>query len=116
MKKEILAQKYPKIFSRLDDDIDEVRYLVVVDENFEDEDSDEFDAIDPEDYNYLVYVTERVQTLFSQGGMVELVKRLEGHPSVDLFYLSEIDLYGIQTNMTQSEIEEMILQTIEEIL
>jgi len=111
-----LKQTYPKIFSSLEDDIDEVRYLVVVDENFDDEDSDEFDAIDPEDYNYLVYITERLQTLLAEGGMVALVKQLESHPSVDLFYLSEIDLYGIQTVMTQEQIEQMLLQHVEELL
>ena len=111
-----LKQTYPNIFSGLDDDIDEVRYLVVVDKNYDDEDSDEFDAIDPEDYNYLVYITERLQTLFAEGGMVALAKYLESHSRVDLFYLSEIDLYGIQTEMTQKQIEQMILQYVEELL
>jgi len=111
-----LKQTYPKILSTLDEDVDEVRYLVVVDENYDDEDSDEFDAIDPEDYNYLVYITERLQALLSEEGMVALVKQLEAHPRVDLFYLSEIDLYGIQTAMTQEQIEQMILQHVEELL
>jgi len=111
-----LKQTYPKIFTNLSDGIDEVRYLVVVDENYDDEDSDEFDAIDPEDYNYLVYITERLQTLLAEGGMVALVKHLESHPRVDLFYLSEIDLYGIQTEMTQEQIEQMILQHVEKLL
>ena len=119
MTKEILDQKYPKTFSKLDEDIDEVRYLVVVDENVNDEDSDEFDAIDPEDYNYLVYVTDRLQALLlqeSEENMITLVKRLEGHSSIDLFYLSDIDLYGIQTDLNQAEIEMMILEIAEELV
>ncbi|NOR56731.1 MAG: hypothetical protein GQ531_11075, partial [Sulfurovum sp.] len=72
-----LEKMYPNIFKDLEDDIDELRYLVVVDKNFDDVDSDEFDAIDPEDYNYLVYVTERIQDILGEVGMVELVKMFE---------------------------------------
>ncbi len=113
---EILVTKYPKIFALLDEDIDEVRYLLVVDENFNDEDSDEFDAVDPEDYNYLVYVTERLQALLGEERLLALVKRLDTHASIDLLYIVEVDLYGMQTDLTQEEIERMILDLIEDAL
>jgi len=108
-----LRNSYPKIFSKLDEDVDEVRFLVVVDKNFDDVDSDEFDAIDPEDYNYLVYVTERLQNVLGEEGMVSFIKTLEAHKDIDLFYLSEIDLYGIQTNLDDNAIATMVLDIVE---
>ena len=113
---EILRSTYPKLFSKIDNEIDEIRYLVVVDKNFDDVDSDEFDAIDPEDYNYLVYMTERLQIVLGEAGMVTFIKVLEAHEDVDLFYLSEVDLYGIQTALKDSEIEAMVLETVESLL
>jgi len=112
---ETLRSAYPKLFSKLDDEIDELRYLLVIDKNFNDVDSDEFDAIDPEDYNYLVYVTERLQEILGEEGMVTFIKVLEAHKDVALFYLSDIDLYGMQTNLDDEGIAKMILEIVETI-
>jgi len=111
-----LKAQYPKLFSRLLEEVDEVRYLVVVDKNFNDVDSDEFDAIDPEDYNYLVYITERLQGVMGEQKMIEFIKHLEAHKDVGLFYLSETDLYGIQTDLEDEAIEKMVLETVESVL
>lgn len=116
MNTETLSTKYPSLFSKVDEDIDEVRYLVVVDKNFDDEDSEEFDAIDPEDYNYLVYVTERLQNALGEEGMVTFVKRLEAHKDVTEFYLSDIDIYGIQTNLEDEDIAHLVLNIAEDIV
>ena len=110
-----LETMYPNIFKLLEEEIDELRYLVVVDKIFDDVDSDEFDAIDPEDYNYLVYVTERIQDILGEEGMVKLVKLFEAHASVELFYLSDIDLYGIQTKLEDEEIAHLVLTFAEEL-
>ena len=111
-----LKIQYPKLFSNLLEEVDEVRYLVVVDKNFDDVDSDEFDAIDPEDYNYLVYITERLQDAMGEEKMVEFIKQLESHKDVALFYLSETDLYGIQTNLADEAIEKMVLDIVESVI
>ena len=113
---ETLRTTYPKLFSKVEDDIDELRYLLVIDENFDDVDSDEFDAIDPEDYNYLVYVTERLQAVLGEKGMVSFIKVLEAHNDVSLFYLSDVDLYGIQTELRDEGIAKMVLGIVEETL
>jgi len=110
---ERLRTRYPKLFSKVEDDVDELRYLLVIDENFDDVDSDEFDAIDPEDYNYLVYVTERLQAVLGEEGMVSFIKVLEAHNDVSLFYLSDVDLYGIQTELRDEGIAKMVLDIVE---
>jgi len=111
-----LKTQYPKLFSKLTEEVDEVRYLVVIDKNFNDVDSDEFDAIDPEDYNYLVYITERLQDVMGEKLMIEFVKQLEAHKDVALFYLSEIDLYGIQTDLEDEAIEKIVLDMVEDLV
>ncbi len=105
--------RYPKLFGKLDEDINALRYLLVIDENINDIDSDEFDAIDPEDYNYLVYITDRLQAVMDEGMMVAFLKALEAHEDVALFYMSEIDLYGIQTALDEEGIAQMVLGIIE---
>ena len=113
---ETIEQSYPKLFKKLPEDVSALRYLLVVDENYDDDDSDEFDAIDPEDFNYLVYVTETLQEAVGEESVVSLVKQLKVHKDIDEFYLSEIDLYGIQTNLNEEGIASMVLGTLEEIV
>lgn len=111
---ETIEKNYPKLFKTLPEDVTELRYLLVIDENYDDDDSDEFDAIDPEDFNYLLYVTEMLQEAVGEPTIIELVKTLKVHKDIEEFYLSDIDLYGIQTNLDEESIAEMVLCTLEE--
>jgi len=113
---ETLEQNYPKLFKALPEEISALRYLLVIDENYNDDDTDEFDAIDPEDYNYLVYITEMLQEVMTEEKMVAFVKALEAHEEVEEFYLSEIDLYGMQTKLSEEGIAKMILGIVEELM
>ena len=108
-----LKQNYPNIFNALPEEITALRYLVVIDENYNDDDTDEFDAIDPEDYNYLVYIKEMLQDVLGEERMVAFVKALEARKEVEEFYLSEVDLYGMQTKLSEENIAKMILDIIE---
>jgi len=110
---ETIEKNYPKIFKSLPEDTTELRYLLVIDENYNDVDSDEFDAIDPEDFNYLIYVTDLLQEAVGEAAIVALVKDLKEHKNIDEFYLSEIDLYGIQTSLDEDGIADMVLGTLE---
>jgi len=113
---ETLQQSYPKLFKALPEEITALRYLLVIDENYNDDDTDEFDAIDPEDYNYLVYITEMLQEVMGKEMMVAFVKALEARDEVEEFYLSEIDLYGLQTKLDEESIAKMILGIVEELI
>lgn len=113
---ERLKKACPKLFNKFEEEVTEVRYLLVIDENYNDDDSDEFDAIDPEDYNYLVYVTELLQDTIEEPLMIELVKKLKEHKDISEFHLSDIDLYGIQTEHKEEGIAMMVLSSIEELL
>ncbi len=108
-----LKERYPKIFSKLDQDYDETRYLVVVDENYDDIDSDEFDIFNPEDYNYLVYIQERIQEILGHEGMSKLIAAIESIDGVDDFIEGEIDNYGIKSALSEEALTYKILDTIE---
>ena len=113
---ETIEKNYPKLFKTLPEDVTELRYLLVIDENYDDDDSDEFDAIDPEDFNYLLYVTEMLQEAVGEPTIIELVKKLKDHKNIEDFYLSDVDLYGIQTDLDEEGIAHMVLNTLEESL
>jgi len=113
---ENIEKNYPKLFKTLPEDVTELRYLLVIDENYDDDDTDEFDAIDPEDFNYLLYVTDLLQEAVGEVHIIALVKTLKVHKDISDFYLSEIDLYGIQTDLDEEGIAAMVLGSLEEIL
>ena len=113
---EPLKEAYPRLFKLLPDDVSELRHILVIDVNYHDEDTDEFDAIDPGDYNFLLYPTELLRESVGEAAIVELVKGLKVHKDNQDFYLSEIDLYGIQTNLDEEGIAHMVLGTIEDVL
>ena len=46
--------------------------------------------------------------------MVELIKKLKVHENIDEFYLSDVDLYGIQTALDEEGIAKMVLASVEE--
>ena len=109
-----LKEKFPKLLSKIDEDIDELRYLIVVDENYDDEDTDEFDVFDPEEYSHIVYIDERVQNALGEDGMSKLIDILENESDFEEFIASEIDNYGVKSSMSEDGIAEYIINIIEE--
>ena len=109
--------EYPKLFSRLPEDIDELRYLMVIDENIHDGDVDELDEIDSEEYNYLIYLTETFQeALGGESRLIELIRKLDEHETFEDFFPSELDLYGIKTDIDENQIAKIIFDITEEML
>jgi N-acyl-L-homoserine lactone synthetase len=111
-----LKEEFPNIIGAIDEEIDELRYLIVVDENYGDDDSDEFDVFDPEDYNYLVYITPRVQNILGEERLNEAVRKLQCDEKFKDFFANEDDMYGIQCDLEEEEIAKVILKTMDELL
>jgi len=111
-----LQNRFPTLLSKLEEDIDELRYLVVVDENYEDIDDEETDVFDPNDYNYLVYITQRVANVLGEDGLKELYTTLDTNSIFDSFLASEEDLYGVKSDMAEDEIAYAILDVVEDIV
>ena len=112
-----LKEKFPTLFDKIEDkELDEVRYFVVVDENYEDIDDEELDVFDPHDYNYLAYITERTQEALGLEGLEKLHNRLEKHKNIENFLASEEDLFGIKSDLSDDELALSILEEIENII
>ena len=111
-----LKDEFPKIYDKLESEYDELRYLVVVDENYYDIDSDEFDAFNPEDYNYIVYVTERIQGILGDEGMQKLVDILENENIFEDFLATDIDNYGVKSDLDEEGVAKRILEIVEGIV
>lgn len=117
MRIEVVKESYPKLFSRLPEDVEELRSLMVIDENENDGDVDELDEVDAEDYNYIVYLTETLQEIIgSEKEMIELIKKLDEREEFEDFFPSEIDLYGVRTELDDKRIAHAILDTLEGML
>jgi len=112
-----LIDLYPKIMSKIEDkDLDEFRYLVVVDKNeFDPEIDDEFDVFDPADYNFIAYITERFQEAMGKEFLENLPNLLEESKIFEDFLQSEIDLYGIKSNLEdEDDVAKALIDLIEE--
>jgi len=117
MKIEVIKESYPKLFGQLPEDVEELRSLIVIDENENDGDVDELDEVDAEDYNYIVYLTETLQEIIGEEKeMISLIRKLDEREEFEDFFPSEIDLYGIKTEHEEMRIAHAILDTVEKML
>ena len=112
-----LEKDYPNIANAIEDkDLDELRYFVIADENYEDIDDEEVDVFEPENYNFLVYVTERLSNALGEEGLKELIAKLYEVKEFENFLDSELDLYGVKSELTDEEVAIKVLTLSEEIL
>ena len=109
---EQLKLDYPKLFAKLPEDISALRYILVIDENFNDVDSDEFDDIDPEDYNYMVYLTDLLQETIGKDIFDALPEIYYNNEKFQDFHPSQEDLFGVMTNEKEEGITKVILGEI----
>jgi hypothetical protein len=108
-----LKENFPRIMAGLEEEVDELRHLILVDVNYDDVDSDEFDVFDPSDYNYLVYVTERVQNVLGEARVKSAIEKLQQDDDFDDFYAPEADMYGVMTKLDEAAIAQRILACME---
>jgi hypothetical protein len=110
-----LEEKYPKLFDKFEDKDLELRHLINVDENYEDFDSEEYEY-DFEEYNYVIYISELVQEALGKSKLEELLVKVHDKDVVENFLATELDIYGMKTNLNTDELTDLILNQIEEIV
>ena len=110
-----LEKSYPKIFERLEDKEVELRHLLNVDENYEDYDSEEFD-FEPEEYNFIIYIADPIKEILGEAKMQELMVKLNDKEAFVNFLPTELDLYGVKTELGEEEITALVLTQVEEIV
>ena len=114
---ETLETAYPKLFRQLPEEIDDIRALLIIDENENDGDVDELDEVDAEDYNYILYLTDTLKEVIGdEEQLIVLIKLLDEKSEFQDFFPAEIDLYGVQAELDESQIARVILGTVEEML
>ncbi len=111
-----LKKQFPRIMAGIEEEIEALRFLLVIDENYDDVDSDEFDVFDPSEYNYLVYVTEVLQEVLGEERLKEVIEKLEACDDFSEFYAQENDMYGVMTDLDDEGIARSILTIMEESL
>jgi hypothetical protein len=110
-----LEEQYPKLFEKFEDKDLETRHLLSIDENYEDFDSEEYE-FDFEEYNYVIYIAEMVQEVLGQAKMEELMVKIHDNEAVENFLATELDIYGIKTELGTDELIGFVLNQIEEIV
>jgi len=110
-----LESRYPKLFNALEDKEVELRHLLNVDENYDDYDSEEFD-FDPQEYNFIIYIADPVTMLLGEAKMEELMVKLNDNKAFEYLTATEIDLYGVKTELDEDAIIALVLDQVEEIL
>jgi len=110
-----IEKTYPKLFQRIEDKefVESFYDLISIDENFDDEDFEEDDVFDPEEYNFLLYITERLQSAIGEDNFKKLKEKIESVDFIEEFIESEDDLYGIRSNLQADEIAKNILDIVE---
>jgi len=111
-----LSEKYPKLFEKLEDKELELRHLLSVDENELDYDSEEFE-FDVDEYNYILYVAEPVQTALGEEKLMTFIQTLGDNKEMfENFFASEEDLYGVKSGKSADEIAKYMLDTVEALI
>ncbi len=108
-----LEQQYPNLISKIEEKVYDIRDLVVVDENYDDIDSDEFDVFDPSEFNFLIYLTQRVQDALGSDKLQNVVNRLSNAKEFETFFASEEDLYGVKSALDEEGVAKAVIDIVE---
>ncbi len=111
--REELLERYPNLMALFEDeDLDERRYFVVVDPNVEEE-ADEAEAIDPTEYNWMVFLPERIREAFGEELFTQIPRELEKVEEFEDFFDAEEDLYGVQCDLEEESIARKVMEVLE---
>ena len=110
--RELLVERYPTLMSLFEDDLDERRYFVVVDPNVEEE-ADEADVFDPTEYNWMIFLPERIQETLGEELFARIPRELEKLEAFEDFFDAEEDLYGAQCDLEEEQIAELVMEVLE---
>jgi len=117
MTSEALQTRYPKLFDRLDDKDVLLRNLIVVDENDEDINDDELtdELYDPAIYSHMVYIAAPVVSALGDtlATIPDVIGQREDFKEC---YDSEGDLWGVVTELDETQIALAILDEAENII
>ena len=107
---------YPKLTAKLPENIFTDRELVVVDHNYEDADGEETGEFDPSEYSHIIYIAVPTLEIIGEEGLAELTEMLENASQFSQFVASEEDLFGVESDLNEEEIEKVVFAMLEEVV
>ena len=108
-----LLERYPNLMALFEDeDLDERRYFVVVDPNVEEE-ADEAEVVDPTEYNWMVFLPERIREALGEERFAQIPRRLAEIEEFEDFFDAEEDLYGVQCNLDEETIAQKVMAVLD---
>jgi len=113
---ERIRATYPRLAQRLPSQLFTERELVVVDENYEEEEGEETGEFEPSEYNYILYIAEPMQQILGEEGLKDLTEKITASKLFEEVLASEKDLFGLQTALDEAAIAEKVFAMIEEVL
>ena len=113
---EEVRNDFPALAARLPENIFTDRELVVVDDNYEEADGEETEEFDSSVYNYILYIAEPTLSMIGEEGLAELTEMLESFEHFERFTSSEEDLFGVYSDLSDTQISRAIFGMLEEIV
>jgi hypothetical protein len=113
---EEIKKAFPAFAAKFPENIFIDRELVVVDDNYEDEDGEETEEFDSSVYNFIIYITTPTLKIIGESGLAELTEMLENFEHFSRFVASEEDLFGVYANLDEEEISKAVFAMIEAIV
>lgn len=110
---EYLKSNFPNLIKLFDDEeLDEIRYFVVVDPNIEEE-ADEADVFDPTEYNWMIFFPERVKEYLGDEIFSTLAQELQKIEIFKDILDDDEDLYGVLCEESEERIAEEVLKVLD---
>jgi len=113
---EEVKKAFPAFAAKFPENIFTDRELVVVDDNYEDEDGEETEEFDSGVYNFIIYITVPTLEIIGESGLAELTERLENFEHFSRFTASEEDLFGVYSDLDEEEISKAIFAMLESVV
>jgi len=112
---EYLKSNFPNLIKLFDDEeLDEIRYFVVVDPNIEEE-ADEADVFDPTEYNWMIFFPERVKEYIGDEIFSTLGRELQSLEIFKDILDDDEDLYGVLCEESEEKIIEEVLKVLDKL-
>ena len=110
---EYLKSNFPNLIKLFDnEELDEIRYFVVVDPNIEEE-ADEADVFDPTEYNWMIFFPERVKEYIGDEIFSTLGRELQSLEIFKDILDDDEDLYGVLCEESEERIIEEVLKVLD---
>uniref|UniRef100_UPI0025D66417 hypothetical protein n=1 Tax=Nitratifractor sp. TaxID=2268144 RepID=UPI0025D66417 len=77
------------------------------------EEADEAEVVDPTEYNWMVFLPERIREALGEERFAQIPRRLAEIEEFEDFFDAEEDLYGVQCNLDEETIAQKVMAVLD---